>query len=541
MKYIKKYKYFFTALALALVIIPLQTHAFDDHSFDIVGWYDESCNDAVTSVKVNGIELSEYNASMFDSLPEINRVTAEESSVINVEITLEEGYTLSSTGGPVLYLSGVQSGSRHISSSTSTDSIQLPPSPFDENDQELYLEFTTERDFQSGGGMITIDNVELDAKAIDCAAEINEDHAPDISVPSNSGYRIVPDSVCPVEKEGSNYIENISPYVASSRSEAIFKLDLEDRGSYVFSDDLDPEDITIHNGKVLDCDLITSGGPDPESAVRELCLTVSIELTLSHSWGECIPLDSTTHQKICANDSDHVVTENHTWDAGKVTKEATCSKTGVRTYTCTGCKATRTKSIPKLDKTLLVKLKTKGKTGLIISWTKVSGAEGYDIFFRKCDSKDTAKLKKIKTIKGNKKFSLTKKDLKKHASYKASVKAWKKNGGKKTYIRESLIVHTYTGGGTKAYTDPKAVTVNKASATLNKGKTFQINAKVIKLNKKKKLISKNHDKWLRYLSSNKEVATVSSSGKITAVGKGACKIYVVSVNGVRKTVKVTVK
>ena len=41
---------------------------------------------------------------------------------------------------------------------------------------------------------------------------------------------------------------------------------------------------------------------------------------------------------------------NHKWDEGKVTREATCAKEGVKTFTCTnaGCTATKTESIPKL-------------------------------------------------------------------------------------------------------------------------------------------------------------------------------------------------
>lgn len=35
----------------------------------------------------------------------------------------------------------------------------------------------------------------------------------------------------------------------------------------------------------------------------------------------------------------------HTWDAGKVTKKATCTVKGTKTYTCTSCKATKTGSI----------------------------------------------------------------------------------------------------------------------------------------------------------------------------------------------------
>ena len=39
---------------------------------------------------------------------------------------------------------------------------------------------------------------------------------------------------------------------------------------------------------------------------------------------------------------------NHTWDSGKVTKEATCKEEGVKTYTCTVCKETKTEAIAKL-------------------------------------------------------------------------------------------------------------------------------------------------------------------------------------------------
>lgn len=40
---------------------------------------------------------------------------------------------------------------------------------------------------------------------------------------------------------------------------------------------------------------------------------------------------------------------DHTWDSGKVTKEATTSSTGIMTYTCTKCGATKTEVIPALD------------------------------------------------------------------------------------------------------------------------------------------------------------------------------------------------
>ena len=99
----------------------------------------------------------------------------------------------------------------------------------------------------------------------------------------------------------------------------------------------------------------------------------------------------------------------------------------------------------------------------------------------------------------------------------------------------------YTSGGTKKYTNPKSLTINTSEVTLKKGKSFSIKAKVNKLQKSKKLISTAHTARVRYKSTDAKVAKVSKRGKIKALGKGKCKIYVYAANGVRKTVRVTVR
>ena len=67
---------------------------------------------------------------------------------------------------------------------------------------------------------------------------------------------------------------------------------------------------------------------------------------IGHNFGEVwTKLNSTQHQRVCANDNSHVEKASHTWDAGKVTKAATCIETGVKTYTCTICKGTKTEPI----------------------------------------------------------------------------------------------------------------------------------------------------------------------------------------------------
>ena len=83
--------------------------------------------------------------------------------------------------------------------------------------------------------------------------------------------------------------------------------------------------------------------------------------------------------------------------------------------------------------------------------------------------------------------------------------------------------------------------MKKTKVKLKAGKKYKIKAKIIKRDKTKKLMPATHTKQLRYISTNKKIATVSKSGKIKAKAKGSCRIYVYAANGVSKAVKVTVK
>jgi hypothetical protein len=65
-----------------------------------------------------------------------------------------------------------------------------------------------------------------------------------------------------------------------------------------------------------------------------------------------IAANEAEHKAICQNcnitwkvDYDPCAS-GHTWDAGKVTTAATCTKTGVKTYTCSVCGETKTEDIP---------------------------------------------------------------------------------------------------------------------------------------------------------------------------------------------------
>lgn len=193
---------------------------------------------------------------------------------------------------------------------------------------------------------------------------------------------------------------------------------------------------------------------------------------------------------------------------------------------------------PKVGSVLLAKMTAKGSNTLVLSWTKVKNAEGYDVFFDKCSRNGECRM--AETIHGNNTLKWTKKELVKEAAYRAYVKAWVMKGGKKSYIKTSPTVHVYTSGGTRNYTNPKSVAIKRTSISLKVGKRYKIKAKVRKLKPGKKLLPKRHEAKLRYMSSNKKVATVSRSGRITARGKGSCVIYVYAANGVSRKVRVTV-
>ena len=47
--------------------------------------------------------------------------------------------------------------------------------------------------------------------------------------------------------------------------------------------------------------------------------------------------------------SDVAYKNNHTWNDGEITREATCADTGVKTITCTVCGKTRTETISKVE------------------------------------------------------------------------------------------------------------------------------------------------------------------------------------------------
>lgn len=191
---------------------------------------------------------------------------------------------------------------------------------------------------------------------------------------------------------------------------------------------------------------------------------------------------------------------------------------------------------------LVAKMTHKGKKSMKITWTKVDGADGYDVFLSRCNHSGILYIPRLaKSISGNGTFNWTKKGLKKGKAYKVYVKAYVMKDGQKVYISKSPGIHGFAGGFSKKYTNPKSVKVSKTSVTLNQGQSVKIKASVKKLKKGKRLISTAHAARLRCMSTDDGIATMSGSGVITGHSPGTCVIYVLAANGVNRPVTVTVR
>ena len=189
-----------------------------------------------------------------------------------------------------------------------------------------------------------------------------------------------------------------------------------------------------------------------------------------------------------------------------------------------------------------LKVRLKGKS-IHISWGRVPGADGYDVYVQYCYKRFSAKsitpVKNGRTTKVTvKKINGKKLDLKKF--YKVYVCAYKWTDNKKITLAKTITAHV-VGTRNTEYTNVKLIKLKKSSFNLKKGKSATIKPRTELVRKGKRQLTDKHAKQFRYATTNKKVATVSAGGKIKAVGKGSCTIYVYARNGYAKKVKVKVR
>lgn len=72
--------------------------------------------------------------------------------------------------------------------------------------------------------------------------------------------------------------------------------------------------------------------------------TETIPQLTTHTYSSCTSVNNSYHQAVCTV-CNNTVTAYHEWNAGTVTKSASCKETGIKTFACKECSATKTETI----------------------------------------------------------------------------------------------------------------------------------------------------------------------------------------------------
>ena len=174
---------------------------------------------------------------------------------------------------------------------------------------------------------------------------------------------------------------------------------------------------------------------------------------------------------------------------------------------------------------------------LTFKWGMANGVDGYNVYTTtgEADYGDPVKLTGVN--------SYTYKINTKKKVYYMYVEAFKVVNGEERVLGSSYELKWY-GSKTKG-SNAAQVKLSKKTIKLSANKKASANASV-KITKKvggvkKKQTLKGKKANLTYWSTNTQIATVSSTGKIKGVKAGTCYIYVMAQNGKKQKIKVTVK
>lgn len=249
---------------------------------------------------------------------------------------------------------------------------------------------------------------------------------------------------------------------------------------------------------------------------------------------------------------------SHNWDEGVVTKEPTCTETGIKTYTCTECNGTKTEEISALGHTWS-------------NWTTTSEATVFakEVQKRTCSVCKTTDTREVgNKLKATMKVSANTVPLKVKQSIRNfkvtgmakgdSVKSWKSSNTK-------IVKVSGKANGTCKISAQKRIGTARITITLKSGLKKTIKIKVqksaVKTTKitgfkggKKSITLKKGKKFtlvpickpissrekVTFTSSNKKVAKVDSKGRIKALKPGKATITV-KVGNKKAKFKVTVK
>lgn len=174
-----------------------------------------------------------------------------------------------------------------------------------------------------------------------------------------------------------------------------------------------------------------------------------------------------------------------------------------------------------LGKTQITKISVRSASALEVSWQKVSGASGYEVY-RKSGS---GSFQKVASVEGINQCSYTDGKLKADTLYTYQVKAYRSASGKKQYGEPSAAKSARTAA------EVTAVTLEKTKS-IKVGQSVTLRATV--------LPAKAVERDLTWSSSNASVASVSANGKVFGASAGEAVITARSANGKKAFCKVTV-
>ena len=117
---------------------------------------------------------------------------------------------------------------------------------------------------------------------------------------------------------------------AVNKSGDVFKYVLKVKNNASLKDTTIKTEAVIKNGSTVIASAANS------TTVKVICKT--------HSFGAWSKADNNNHKHTCTA-CGTAESSAHTWNGGTITKAATCKETGVKTYTCTVCNATKTEAI----------------------------------------------------------------------------------------------------------------------------------------------------------------------------------------------------
>ena len=248
-------------------------------------------------------------------------------------------------------------------------------------------------------------------------------------------------------------------------------------------------------------------------------------------------------------DENGEVKHEHVWDAGEVTKSATCIENGRKIYECIYCRETKQEDIPATGKHSFGSYVVVKQPTVLANGTKTRTCSF-------CGKKESLSVSKLK---GKIRLTKTALTLKSKGTTQLSgiVTGMAKGDYIKSYVSDNTKI---VAVNSKGLVTAKAVGKANIKITLASGVTATVKITVqpakiattklqvassvkLTVGQKKKLAvtvtPKNTTDKVTYVSANKSIATVSSNGTITAKKAGKTKITVKS-GSKKATVTITV-